>query len=164
MQTKTCCFTGHRTMKHEHLEMVAVETEKKVRELILEYGYKYFLVGGAIGYDTFVAQILFRLRDIEFPQIRVILAYPFKGFTDGWTDEQKITYAGMLSQYDDTICVSQESSRGACLVRDRYLVDHASFCISYCTRRSGGTAYTVRYALQKGLPVCNVADFASLHE
>jgi len=157
-RAQTCCFTGHRTIRYDHEDIVAARTEIKIRELILK-GYRYFGVGGALGYDTLAAQILFRLRNTDFPQIRVILVYPFEGFTSRWTDEQKATYAGMLPRYDKTVCVAQEGSREAYLARDRWLVDNSSFCISYCTRRSGGTAYTVRYANRKGVSVYNTVDF-----
>ena len=39
------------------------------------------------------------------------------------------------------------------------MVDSSAVCIAYCTRKTGGTAYTVRYALKKGLQVINLADW-----
>ena len=36
--------------------------------------------------------MLFRLRE-QHPQIQVILAYPFEGFTKAWTASQRETYA-----------------------------------------------------------------------
>ena len=159
MRTKTCCFTGHRAIPGDQQAAVAARTEIKIRELIVKHGYQYFGVGGAIGYDTLAARILFRLRNTEFPQIKVILVYPFEGFTSRWTDEQKAAYAGMLPQYDKIVCVAREGSREAYLARDRHLVDNSSFCIACCARRSGGTAYTVRYANRRGVPVYNAVDF-----
>ena len=41
--------------------------------------------------------------------------------------------------------------------RNRYLVDHSDICICYCASEEGGTAYTVHYAEQKGIPVVNLA-------
>ena len=157
MQRKTCCFTGHRTIPNDQVHAVAMETERKIRELIHRYGIRYFGVGGAIGYDTLAAQILFRLRQTEFPHIKVILVYPFEGFTSYWTDDQKALYAQMLPKYDKRVCVGQTGSREAYLARDRHLVDGSCHCICYCTRSTGGTAYTVRYAHQKGVAVYNVA-------
>ena len=60
MRERTCCFTGHRDIPTDRLQMVMTGTEAKVRELISQ-GYRYFGVGGAIGYDTIVAEMLFRL-------------------------------------------------------------------------------------------------------
>ena len=158
MKERTCCFTGHRTIPADKIDSITAKTEIKIRELVLKQGIRYFGVGGAIGYDTLAAQILFRLRETDFPQIKVILVYPFDGFTNLWADEQKATYAWLLPKYDKVVCVAPKGSREAYLARDRHLVDNSSFCICYCTRKSGGTAYTVRYALSKGCAVYNVAD------
>lgn len=79
---------------------------------------------------------------------------------------------GYSPLYDEAICVAQRASRQAFLARDRRMVDNSSYCVSYCTRRSGGTVYTVRYAKKCGVPVFNTspgtpddekADHSSTH-
>lgn len=158
MKEKTCCFTGHRIIPRDQYDTIAARTEIKIRELILKHGIRFFGVGGAIGYDTLAAQILFRLRDTDFPEIKVILVYPFEGFDSRWTDAQKETYTRMLPKYNKRVCVAPAASREAYLARDRHLVDNSSICVAYCTRNSGGTAYTVRYAHDKGLKIYNIAE------
>ncbi len=79
MKEQTCCFTGHRNIPADQLQEIVARTEVKVRELI-RGGYRCFMVGGAVGYDTLAAELLFRLRDVEHMGIRVILAYPFDGY------------------------------------------------------------------------------------
>lgn len=158
MKEQTCCFTGHRNVPvDKQKEIIVARTEAKVRELI-RGGYRCFITGGAVGYDTLAAELLFRLRDIERQDIRVILAYPFDGYMNRWNEEQKAAYARLLPQYDERICIAEAASRGAYLQRDRYMVDASSMCIAYCTRQTGGTAYTIRYATKKGVPVCNIAE------
>ena len=61
-------------------------------------------------------------------------------------------------KYDKRVCVAQSASREAYLARDRHLVDGSAYCIAYCTRNSGGTAYRVRYAKQHGVEIYNVAE------
>ena len=158
MREKTCCFTGHRIIQKDHYDVISVRTEILIRELVLKRGIRYFDVGGATGYDTLVAQILFRLRDTDFPDIKIIMVYPFEGFNSRWTDAQKETYARLLPKYDKRVCVAPAASREAYLARDRHLVDNSFICVAYCTRSSGGTAYTVRYAEHKGLEIHNVAE------
>ena len=157
MKEQTCCFTGHRNIPAGQLEEIVARTTAKVRELISE-GYRCFMVGGAVGYDTLAAELLFRLRDGEHLDIRVTLAYPFDGYMDRWSEEQKATYERLLPLYDERICVAAAASRGAYLQRDRYMADASSMCIAYCTRQTGGTAYTIRYAGKKSVPVINVAE------
>ena len=109
-------------------------------------------------YDTLAAKVLFQLREREYPHIKIILVYPFKGFTNRWTAVQQAEYERLLPQYNKVVCVSDRASREAYLARDRHLVDNSAYCISYCTRESGGTAYTVRYAKRRGVEVRNVFD------
>lgn len=157
MRERTCCFTGHRDIPADRLQMVMTGTEAKVRELISQ-GYRYFGIGGAMGYDTIVAEMLFRLREREYPEIKIILVYPFDGFISRWSDSQKTTYARLLPLYNKRVCVCKSASKEAYLARDRHLVDYSSACIAYCTRQTGGTAYTIRYAAARGVPVFNVGD------
>ena len=75
-----------------------------------------------------------------------------------WSGEQRAEYARLLPQYDKAVCVAQRASREAYLTRDRHLVNGSAYCIAYCTRDSGGTAYTLRYAQQEGLKIVNTAS------
>lgn len=156
LRQRTCCFTGHRAISEKDLPGILERTEHAVRWLI-ERGVAFFGAGGAIGYDTEAAKLLFRLRATDYPQIKVILVYPFEGYTSRWSDEQRAEYARLLPQYDKTVCVAQRASREAYLERDRHLVNGSAYCVAYCTRDSGGTAYTLRYARQEGLKIYNVA-------
>ena len=157
LRQRTCCFTGHREIPAKDLPSILRRTEQAIRQLI-EQGVVFFGVGGAIGYDTEAAKLLFRLSATDYPQIKVILVYPFEGFTSRWSDEQREEYARLLPQYDKAVCVAQSASREAYLARDRHLVDGSAYCIAYCTRNSGGTAYTLRYAMDKGVEIYNVAE------
>lgn len=155
LRQKTCCFTGHRELPVTQIPAIRDRTERCVR-LLYNNGVRYFGVGGALGYDTLAAQLLLRLRQDELKDIRVILVYPFEGFTDRWDAVNQHLYDRLLPYYDKTVCVSQTPSREAYLERDRHLVDASAYCIGYCVKDSGGTAYTMRYARTKRLTVYNV--------
>ena len=158
MRQKTCCFTGHRDLPIQEIPTITERTEQYIRGLIGK-GVQYFGVGGAIGYDTLAAQILFKLRKTEHPGIKVILVYPFEGYINHWTSEQQRVYSQLLLEYDKKVCMATSPSKGAYLQRNRHLVNNSSYCISYCTKSIGGTAYTVKYAHSKGLTILNTADF-----
>lgn len=55
------------------------------------------------------------------------------------------------------VYTSQEYTQGCMHKRNRHLVDNSSVCICYLTKESGGTAYIVKYAKERGLEVINVA-------
>lgn len=157
MKSKTCCFTGHRDIPKEKTKMIEKRTEEAVRSLY-EKGVRFFGIGGAVGYDTLAANLLFRLRASYMPDIKIILVYPFDGFTDRWTDEQQKHHNLVLPYYDKVVRVCNAPSKSAFLMRDRHLVDGSAYCVAYQTRDTGGTAYTTRYARQQGAEVINVAD------
>ena len=81
LREKTCCFTGHRDIPVGQTQEIAERTANEIRRLIVNHGVRFFGVGGAIGYDMLAARVLFRLKETEFPNIKVILVYPFDGFT-----------------------------------------------------------------------------------
>lgn len=158
MKKMTCCFSGHRDIPPSEKQQIILKSRKYIRDLV-NNGVKYFGVGGALGYDTLAAQILFQLRSEELHHIKIILVYPFDGFTNRWTQEQQAVYAELLSQYDKIVCVADRPGKEAYLQRNRHLVNFSSYCVAYCTRSYGGTAYTLNYAKSQGVSVLNTAEY-----
>lgn len=153
---ETCCCTGHRDILCS-LETPLKSAFKEQVELLLAQGVIYYGVGGAVGFDTLATEALFELRT-EYPQIKVILVYPFSGFDSRWQKEQRERYRVLLPKYDKLVCVSRTPDREAYLMRDRHLVDCSAHCIAFCSRSYGGTAYTVRYAREHGCQVYNLVE------
>lgn len=145
----------HRAQKASERVAIMAQTEAEIRKL-LSGGINRFLLGGAVGYDAEVAKLLFRLKN-ECCGFKVVLIYPFDGYTDRWNDAQKAEYAKLLPQYDKVIKASERSGREAYLLRNRMLVDSSAVCIAYCHKQRSGTAYTVRYAKAQGMAVTNTA-------
>ena len=100
---------------------------------------------------------LLALRE-SHTQIRIILVQPFLGYQRRWTPVQQSRAAAVESRVDRVVVCCQRPSREAFFARDRHLVDGSSCCIAWCTRATGGTAYTLRYAQRQGLRVWNVAQ------
>lgn len=156
-QNQTCCFTGHRQIPPYEMRNALRKAESTIRDLYGS-GYRYFGVGGALGFDTEIAKLLFRLRTNGLNELKVILVYPFSGYNSRWTPAQQDEFRSLLPQYDKTVCVSDVPGRDAYLARNRHLVNGSSVCIAYCTDPASGTGYTVRYAAEQGLRVINLAE------
>ena len=152
---QTLFFTGHRdiyrTEGSDAFELLCAT----VRSFI-EKGYKFFITGGALGFDTMAAEAIIKLR-AEFPQIKLILMLPCKSQTAAWGAWQIRKYNETLRAADEVIYTSEEYSRECMFIRDRAMADASSVCIAYCKKQKGGTAYTVSYALKKGISVTNLA-------
>ena len=149
MKEKTCCFTGYRAIPARALPALAEELEQTLRRLIGE-GMRYFGAGGALGFDTLAAEMVLRLKG-EYPGVRLILVLPCRDQTRGWKEADVRRYREILSRADKVVYTAEHYSPGCMHRRNRHLVDNSSVCVAYCTRQTGGSAYTAQYARQRGL-------------
>lgn len=154
---KTCCFTGHRIIPPGEESKILIRVRHRLIPLI-QSGVTYFGVGGALGFDTMMANLLLELKK-ENSRMRIIEVLPFEGYRAKWTSEQQLHAKNLDRQMDKIVYVSKEPSRGAYLAKDRHLVDGSRYCISYCNKPTGGIAFTVKYALERGLTVYNASSF-----
>ena len=155
---QTCCFTGHQDIPKCDEQKILTRVRYILRPLLYQ-GVKYFGVGGAVGFDMIVAEFLIDQRDRLRKDIKIISVLPFPEWREGWPEELVHRQDLIMGRSDKVTFVCPARCRGAYLMRDRKLVDESTYCISYCHRRSGGTAYTVRYAMQKGLQVFNASSW-----
>ena len=94
----------------------------------------------------------------DAPDVRLLLAIPCEGQDKSWREEDRRDYAEIRSRADAVTVLSDHYYRGCMQVRNHYMVDHASVCVCYLTKPTGGTVGTVRYAEKKGLTVINLAE------
>lgn len=151
IREKTCCFTGHRNIAVSILPELRNKLIRTVTDLI-ESGVCYFGAGGAIGFDTIAAETVLDLKG-KYPQIRLILVLPCPEQADKWGSSAKAKYERIKNCADKIVYTSTRYTSDCMYRRNRHLVDGSSTCVAYCTRNTGGTAYTVRYAQQCGLRI-----------
>ncbi len=155
METGFCSFSGHRSLPWEEVPQLRELLRRKIKALA-EDGLTGFLCGGAMGFDTLAAEAVLGVRAGN-PEISLTLALPCPDQHLRWPERAQRRFEEVLREADEVIYVSPEYHRYCMLQRNRFLVDHSSLLITYLTRESGGTAYTVRYALKQGVPVINLA-------
>ena len=152
---KGCCFTGHRKIPENELPNLQKRLQKAVKGL-LKQGVTIFYTGGALGFDTLAAQAVLNARRFH-PQVKLILALPCRDQGGRWEERDRLLYKSIKRRADEVVYVSEQYTRGCMFERNRYMVDHSDICICYCTSGEGGTAYTVRYAEKKAIPIVNLA-------
>ena len=155
MTNQTCCFTGHRKIPLDQLESVTQRLRDAVIASIKD-GYLYFGAGGALGFDTLAAQTVLNLKK-DYPQIKLILVLPCRTQSRGWKQEDIEEYNRIMKAADKVVYTSQDYYNGCMHKRNRHLVDNSSLCICYLNSNTGGTAYTVDYAISVGCRVSNIA-------
>lgn len=156
MRDKTCCFTGHRNVPAAKQKQLTDRLEQTVIKLI-KSGVCYFGAGGALGFDTLAAQTILKLQK-DYPQIKLILVLPCKSQTRGWREKDIEIYEAIKCAANKVKYTSEEYTRDCMFKRNRHLVDNSGVCVAYLTEDRGGTAYTVKYARQKGVPVINLGE------
>ena len=152
----TACFTGHRSLpKGDEFEVLKGKTEAMIK-VAYSVGFRIFITGGAVGYDTLAAKCVIKLMD-ELPGIELHLALPCRNQTEKWCDLGDLVTYKRIKGFAKRIDYVTDFYNDTCMLeRNRYMVDRSGLCIAYCTKDRGGSAYTVRYAKKEGLGVVNV--------
>lgn len=152
----SCCFTGHRKLRSEKFE----EIKNRIRSEIdraYEGGYRRFLCGGALGFDTLCAYSVIEKRR-TCPDVSLILVLPCMAQEEQWSEEDRRIYGEIYAACDECYCMSELYTEGCMHVRNRAMVHESSLCIAYLENFKSGTAYTYKYAKKNGLVVINIAD------
>lgn len=153
---KTACFTGHRELR-EPYEFVYNRTLKIVENLI-QKGYKYFGAGGARGFDALAAEVVLNLKT-KYPHIHLILVLPFHKQYEhegNWTVDEITQHEKHKKMASKVVYTQEVYSSGCYYKRNRHLVDFSSVCIAYQYKSKGGTAYTTKYAHDKGVKIIEI--------
>ena len=155
-------FTGYRPEK-----MPFQESKKDKRYLafrailsrviskLIELGGTYFISGVARGFDTWVAEEILELRK-ENKEIQLECAIPFPGQADSWEKADQKRRYNILTAADKAVITSEQYNRGCFFTRNRYMVDKADVVVCAFNGKSGGTAYTVDYALKQNKIVIQI--------
>ena len=151
LRDKTCCFTGHRDIPAAELPELRHKLEVTVAELI-QSGIRFFGSGGARGFDLEATKIVLEFRN-RCPQVRLILVLPCRDQAERWNREDRAEYERLKALADKVVYTAERYTPGCMRRRNRHLVDGSSVCVAYCTRSTGGTAYTMDYARRQGLRV-----------
>ena len=152
----TAFFTGHRHLPSDEIGLIS---DKLFHSLSCAYseGYRRFFCGCALGFDTLAALQTLRFKKI-YPHVILSLAIPCETQSARWQESDKRIYARILEQADEKTILSPHYYQGVMLTRNRYMADRSSLCICYLSHMRGGTAYTVRYALQSSrINIVNLA-------
>ncbi|MBQ6175185.1 MAG: DUF1273 family protein [Clostridia bacterium] len=129
---------------------------EKTVSALYDQGYRDFICGGATGFDTLAASCISQMKE-QRQGMRLILVLPCADQTRGWKETDQSLYNMQIEKADRVLMLSPHYYPGCMMVRNRFMVDHASFCVAYLDGHSGGTMSTVRYALHRHLPILNLA-------
>ena len=152
------CFTGHRSLPSGAPREDIVRSLDAVIAAAVSRGLVNFWTGGAVGFDTLAAcRVIAASKKV--PEVKLHLALPCRNQTEKWQRmDDLVLYKQIMSAADSVEYMGDFYTAGCMHERNRFMVDHSSLCIAYCTKRSGGTFYTVEYARANGIAVQNLAE------
>lgn len=143
----TCCVSGHRIVKKD----LDIKKLENVFKLSIEKGYKNFLVGMALGFDTICFQILEKIRKEK--DIKIIACIPCLTQDYKYSADDKKEYKRMIESADNKIILSESYNPWCMQKRNRFMVDNSTLLISYLRNAYGGTFNTVKYAQEQGIKI-----------
>ena len=148
---KTVCFTGHRSLPEKEELRRLIGAVDAMIAAAYSRGYRIFIAGGAVGFDTLVACRVIVVQR-RLPDVKLRLVLPCRNQTDLALYKQIMGYADKIEYITDFY------NDRCMLERNRAMVDRSALCIAYCKRSSGGSAYTVNYAKKENIGVINLGE------
>ncbi len=157
----SCFFTGHRLIAKDRVEPLC---ELLIQCVLERYhsGYRYFVSGGAIGFDLLSARTVALLKREHTSDIQLVLALPCRDQTARWSgfagaEDYLRQYHEIKSHADALVYIRDFYVDGCMRERNQYMADRCSTCIAWWNGSwRGGTAQTVRMAVERGIPVWNL--------
>lgn len=140
---KSCAFTGHRKLNDDFSDVLL---EKKIRYVIDELGVKYFYCGMAKGFDLIACRIVEKIKKEK--DVKIIACIPCPEQEKFFNEKDKELYKKMIKNCDEIKIINEHYFKGCMLLRNKYMVDRSDIIISYIRENSGGTRWTVEYALR----------------
>lgn len=143
-------FSGHRTYCGDAAEAL----RRTVGELYAR-GFRTFLSGMAVGFDLAAAEAVLELRE-RASGVRLVAAVPFRGQESRFSPADRERFRRVLAAADSVEMLAPAYHRGCYAVRNDFLVDNARVLVAWYDGSPGGTRYTVRRALYRGLEVLDL--------
>lgn len=152
-------FTGHRPESLPFGDDEQNETFLRIKQMLLEeikywaaQGYGTFYEGVARGMDIVFGEQVLLAKEQGYPDIKLVGVIPFEEQAAHWNDAWRDRYFTLMANSDDEVLISAHYTKECFHQRNRYMVDRSDVLIAvYDGLGSGGTAYTVQYAMDKGI-------------
>ena len=104
------CFTGHRAIPPQELPALT-ERLDRVLEALYQHGFRDFICGGALGFDTLAAQRILLMRT-HHADVRLRLAIPCSTQSSRWKASDCLIYEQLLYAADETVVLSSHYYEG----------------------------------------------------
>jgi len=166
MSLYSCAIISHRPnrfkWKYKENNNGCKRLKKRVNEQIValyEQGVRRFLVGGGLGIDQWVGEMILRLKEQpEYGDISLVVVLPYSGHDQQWDVRSKDRLAFLIRHSSETVTIGRSERISSALfrIRDKYMIDCADFVLAvYDNNRviKNQVGAAVQYAESKGIPI-----------
>ena len=143
---KICCFSGHRDLSPETDDIVFINVMNTIERLYDE-GFRIFRTGGAVGFDRVAADAVLALRQ-KHSDVKLHVYIPCLDQNKYFSESENQHYLAQMRSADKVLCMRESYTNGCMHERNRALVDGSDALVCFLRTNSGGTAYTVNYAIE----------------
>lgn len=148
----SAAFTGHRSFPHGGTANVKAALTELIKNWHGE-GITNYMCGMALGFDLMAAECVLQAK-ADFNDITLTAVIPFRDQCGMWNWNDRQRYHAILQQADFRILLSEKYYKDCLLVRNDFMLKHASRVVAcYDGRRRGGTFYTRNRAGAMNIPV-----------
>jgi uncharacterized phage-like protein YoqJ len=150
--------TGHRPVHcpcgYDENHPWLLQKKNQLRDFLIKFEPSLVITGMAIGWDTWLAQ------EALFLDIPIACYVPFPGQQNKWPEESRRKYDHILSRAKIVNNISDSYSKSVFFKRDEAMVNSADEICALLNPeiKSGGTFYTVNYALKQNKKCWNLWD------
>lgn len=150
---RTCCFTGHRPNKfpwgYDESDPRCIHYKQQLRDIIVNLykdGINWFIVGGAVGFDTWAAEIIIDLKK-EHKDIILEVAIPCRTQDSLWPKKSKDRYKNIIDNAQKLTIISHEYTDSCMQQRNEYMLKKSSVVVAGIIEGvRGGTFNTIKKA------------------
>lgn len=143
MEKKACTFFGHRDCP----ETIKPKIREAVIDLIENHGVTMFYVGHQGNFDRLVRSVLKEVTT-AYPEVGYAVVLAYMPSTKKRADDSS-----------DTLLpdgIEKVPKRFAIPWRNKWMIEHADYVVTYVTRLFGGAAQFSALAKSKGKIICDI--------
>lgn len=156
IEGKAVVFTGHRPSSlpggwnELHPANVSLKTLLgRIVAKAYDCGFRWVIVGGALGVDMWVAEATLELRDSTCPDLRLYVAIPHLEHWKAWQSQSLLERYWKIRQEADIVHIVTPKLYAPRLMqlRNMHMVDRANVLVAVWNgKKEGGTYNCIRYA------------------
>lgn len=150
----TVAFFGHREINDSF--KIEERLEEEIYRLLGEKEYVDFLVGRNGEFDQFASSAVLRVRKRyrdDNSSLILVLPYPKADYLNNVE-----YYEEYYSEIEISHVASVAHPKAAIQIRNREMVDRSDLIVCCIERESGGAWQTVKYAMEHGKTIINLAN------